>query len=496
MGRSNNRRAAARRGPDRRLLGAVAALVVFGGIIGVTQISNADTTTPEPSASASTSADKQVNGLTILTNTCQDSSLPPHDGFQIGGRCVSTEFGEVGVSANNPSLLITRAPRSVAVNTPFSIIVSTRNLIRDRFLAAGKGGYFVESSVLQDGIVRGHFHTACRMLSSTSAAPDPAPVPAFFVATEDSKGGREPDTVTVNVPGLPTAGLAQCASWAGDGSHRIPMMERANQTPALDAVRIQVRRSSGGGDQPGGGTSGQPGGTSGQPDGTGSQPGGGTSGQPGGTGGQPGGTGSDPSGNPSSGPSNSPSGEPSTGPSGQPSSSPSGEPNGGAAVPPPPVKSDPTTEGTVTPTRSSAAPTGGSAGPGSGGNGNSSTSSDRSGSTSARGGSTSAGGDDARGNESAGTRRKTAPASSTTSKKATTAETGDEDTQALLDPNANPDPESDAQQQSAQAAADNGLALTGTNTVMAVGGGLILLIVGLFILNSTTRRRRVRHWRL
>jgi hypothetical protein len=100
----------------------------------------------------------------------------------------------------------------------------------------------VESSVLQGGIVRGHFHTACRMLGSTNAAPDPAPVPAFFVATEDRQGGRAPDTVSIQVPGLPNAGTAQCASWAGDGSHRIPMMERANQTPAFDAVRIQVGR--------------------------------------------------------------------------------------------------------------------------------------------------------------------------------------------------------------------------------------------------------------
>jgi hypothetical protein len=241
MGRSGSRRATTRRGVDRRLLGAAAALVVFGGIIGVAQISDADTTTPDPSASASTAAGKQVNGLTILTNSCADSKLAPHDGFQIGDRCVSTEFGEVGVAANNPSLLITRAPRSVAPNTAFSITVSTRNLIRDRFLAAGKGGYYVESSVLQNGLVRGHFHTACRMLSSTRVAPDPAPVPAFFVATEDSKGGKEPDSVTINIPGLPTPGLAQCASWAGDGSHRIPMMERANQTPAFDTVRIRVR---------------------------------------------------------------------------------------------------------------------------------------------------------------------------------------------------------------------------------------------------------------
>nr|BFE72538.1 hypothetical protein GCM10020092_058390 [Actinoplanes digitatis] len=98
----------------------------------------------------------------------------------------------------------------------------------------------MESSVLQDGLVRGHFHTACRMLSSTTEAVDPAPVPAFFVATEDRKGSRTPDTVTIQVPGLPQEGIAQCASWAGDGSHRIPMMQRANQTPALDAVRVKV----------------------------------------------------------------------------------------------------------------------------------------------------------------------------------------------------------------------------------------------------------------
>ena len=68
-------------------------------------------------------------------------------------------------------------------------------------------------------------------------------MPAFFVATEDSKGGRRADTVTVEIPGLPQTGTAQCAVWAGDESHRIPMMQRANQTPAFDAVRIRVRRT-------------------------------------------------------------------------------------------------------------------------------------------------------------------------------------------------------------------------------------------------------------
>ncbi|GAB1693734.1 Pecanex-like protein 1 [Krasilnikovia sp. M28-CT-15] len=179
-------------------------------------------------------------GLGVLTNSCKTSQLQPHDGFQKGDRCVSTEFGEVGSAANNPSLLIVDAPQQVAAGQAFSLKVSTRNLIRDRFLAAGQGGYYVESSVLQGGIVRGHFHTACRMLDNTNAAPQPDPVPAFFVATEDKKGGRGADEVTINVPGLPQQGVAQCASWAGDGSHRIPMMERANQTPAFDAVRIQV----------------------------------------------------------------------------------------------------------------------------------------------------------------------------------------------------------------------------------------------------------------
>ncbi len=53
------------------------------------------------------------------------------------------------------------------------------------------------------------------------------------------RGGA--DQVEVRVPGLPEKGTFQCASWAGDGSHRIPMMERANQTPAFDAVRVQVK---------------------------------------------------------------------------------------------------------------------------------------------------------------------------------------------------------------------------------------------------------------
>jgi hypothetical protein len=192
------------------------------------------------------------NGLDVLARSCDSTNknlndLTPHDGFQKAPACVSTAFGEVADQDKDPTLLITDSPRFVRANTAFTLKVSTRNLVRDRFLGAAAGGYYLESSVLtkDDGtpnglIQRGHFHTACRMLASLRTAPEPGPVPAFFVATQDNGGNATPDTVTVNVTGLPTRGIAQCAVWAGDGSHRIPMMERANQTPAFDAVRILV----------------------------------------------------------------------------------------------------------------------------------------------------------------------------------------------------------------------------------------------------------------
>ena len=196
---------------------------------------------PPSQAGAPAQGGQPGNGLEVLARDCDGSDLPQHTGFQVAPACVDTAFGEVGAASKNPSLLITDAPRTVAAGQAFQLKVSTRNLVRDRFLAAGAGGYYVESSVLTaEGLVRGHFHTACRMLSSTSEAVDPAPVPAFFVATEDKKGGERPDTVTIQVPGLPQEGTAQCASWAGDGSHRVPMMQRANQTPAFDAVRVKV----------------------------------------------------------------------------------------------------------------------------------------------------------------------------------------------------------------------------------------------------------------
>lgn len=308
---------------NKRLIAVIATLVAFGGIVAVTQVSNAATdrrrgqaapcpptaaapatsaASPSAAAEADAPADAEPAGtpnaadpsaayqdrgatqhpgdgqvpsarrpgnrptsgtdcaptagtvsasanpgtggtpLQILGDDCSTSRLEAHGGFQDGNRCVDTEFGEVAAAENNPTLMIVNAPRTVRPNQQFTITVSTRNLVRDRFLGAAAGGYYLESSFLtEQGLTRGHFHTACRMLNSRTNAPDPAPVPAFFVATEDGRGGTRPDTVTVTIPGLPQRGIAQCASWAGDGSHRVPMMQRANQIPAFDVVRVEVR---------------------------------------------------------------------------------------------------------------------------------------------------------------------------------------------------------------------------------------------------------------
>lgn len=185
--------------------------------------------------------DGRNNGLDVLGRDCSTSKLATHDGFQKSPACVTTQMGEVAAEDKLPALLITDAPREVRAGEAFELKVSTRNLVRDRFLGAAAGGYYLESSFLDGaGLQRGHFHTACRILPSTGEAPDSSGAPEFFLATQDGGGGTRPDTVTVPVPGVEKAGDLQCTAWAGDGSHRTPMMTKANQTPAFDSVRITV----------------------------------------------------------------------------------------------------------------------------------------------------------------------------------------------------------------------------------------------------------------
>ena len=185
--------------------------------------------------------DGKNNGLDVLGRDCSDSKLDTHNGFQESPACVTTQMGEVAAEDKLPSLVIKEAPKTVKQGEDFELQVSTRNLVRDRFLGAAAGGYYLEASFLNgDGLQRGHFHTACRFMDENGDAPDSSGEPEFFLATEDGGGGTQPDTVTVPVPGVEKTGELQCTSWAGDGSHRTPMMTKANQTPAIDSVRITV----------------------------------------------------------------------------------------------------------------------------------------------------------------------------------------------------------------------------------------------------------------
>ena len=180
-------------------------------------------------------------GVTPLARNCEQTQFEIHDGFQEAPTCVETEMGEVAAQANNPSILITDAPRAVRVGQNIQLKVSSRNLVRDRFLAAGQGGYYLESGLLNGaGLTRGHLHSACRSVGdgNTALAPDRQ---ASFIATEDGGGSATPDTVTIVIPAINTRADVQCAVWAGDGSHRMPMMQFANQIPAFDTVRIKVR---------------------------------------------------------------------------------------------------------------------------------------------------------------------------------------------------------------------------------------------------------------
>lgn len=184
------------------------------------------------------------NAVEPLARDCENTEHAIHTGFQTADNaCVETAFGDQSEQDKNPSLLITDAPKEIRVNQPLTITVSTRNLVRDRFLAAAQGGYYLESAQLnEEGLTRGHFHTACRKIDRDEGAPEPLRQP-IFQATEDGGGGTEPDEVDVTfAKGLPEPGKWQCASWAGDGSHRTPMMAFANQIPAFDTVEIKVKK--------------------------------------------------------------------------------------------------------------------------------------------------------------------------------------------------------------------------------------------------------------
>jgi hypothetical protein len=202
----------------------------------------AATTAPETSAPVTTApaAPPAAPGLETLGGDCTGSDLEAHDGFQKAPRCVSIAMGEVPAENQSPAILIVESPDEVNAGEAFEIVVSSCNLVRDRFLGAAAGGYYRESSFLnEEGLVRGHFHTAVQSIGGAAEAPDATPVPAFFLATQDNGGGAGCDEVRVPIT-VKDPGTYRISTWAGDGSHRTPMMQRANQTPAFDTVRLTV----------------------------------------------------------------------------------------------------------------------------------------------------------------------------------------------------------------------------------------------------------------
>lgn len=226
--------------PALRYLVVLTVIAAFGAAGAATGRAFAQ----EPQTPGATRSDAgPATALAGTSDVCASTDLARHDGNPDPTRrtCVATQFGELGRAEENPTLLIVTAPEQVRVGGEFDLVVSTRNLVRDLFAPAAEGGYYAQPSQLTDDhLLQGHFHTACRMLPSSAAAPAPESPNAFFEATEDGAGGAVPDQVTVTVTGLPEAGEAQCMVWAGDASHRVPMMARPDLIPAVDAVRISV----------------------------------------------------------------------------------------------------------------------------------------------------------------------------------------------------------------------------------------------------------------
>jgi hypothetical protein len=179
-------------------------------------------------------------GPPILTDTCTDSQLPPHDGFERAPRCVATDAGEVPLAT--PAVLISQFPRLARAGQPFQVTLTTRNLVRDRFLKAAEGGYYREMSVLDGGgVVRGHLHVYVQALGDGATVPDADATPLeFFRAVEDGGGGAGVSRVAVAVGGL-TAGPKRLCVTMGDGSHRVPLMRAAKLAAGIDCVRMFVR---------------------------------------------------------------------------------------------------------------------------------------------------------------------------------------------------------------------------------------------------------------
>jgi hypothetical protein len=179
--------------------------------------------------------------------SCRASNLPRHDGFEKSGTCVQTQMGEV--SDRSPSALITNVPENAAAGEAFQITASVRNVVRDRFAPAAKGGYYLFMSELNEaGLTHGHAHIYVQNIGDAGAAPDSDAAPLdFFKAVEDGGGGAAPDNITVDVPGLQAGSYRACVT-LGDSSHRPPLTKAAKIAAGMDCTRFTIAEGPGGGE--------------------------------------------------------------------------------------------------------------------------------------------------------------------------------------------------------------------------------------------------------
>lgn len=178
--------------------------------------------------------------------------LPLHRGHSdTAAACVSTPRGAIAALQNSASLLIVDPPATISPGQDIVLHVSVRNLRRDDFQPATEGGYYAHPAELDaQGLIRGHVHGACRVLTDSGQAPEPDLVDAF-AAIEDGHGGAAAETVEMQLSGrgmdgrvlFPAGSMVQCTVWAGDGGHGVPGTASARQMPAVDAVRISVGAS-------------------------------------------------------------------------------------------------------------------------------------------------------------------------------------------------------------------------------------------------------------
>src|SRR5919198_1083956 len=223
------------RGARRRLLPdtlgrrlAVIAIVT-GALIGIVGVVSAQEAGQPPPGQATTTTVGQLDPndpSQTGKQSCDESKLEKHDGFQNAPRCVAIDQGEV--SAHAPAALITNIPDNLQAGQAFQITVSTRNVVRDRFAAAENGGYYHFMSELDgNGITHGHLHLYVQNIGDGAVAPDGDAGPLdFFKAVEDGGGGAGASSITVDVPGLNAGSYRACVT-LGDSSHRPPMMSAA-----------------------------------------------------------------------------------------------------------------------------------------------------------------------------------------------------------------------------------------------------------------------------